>query len=70
MFEYANKKKVTLADVAKLAGVSKTAASKALLGSNGKTIKVGVETVLRIKKAAEELKYLSLIHISEPTRPY
>jgi DNA-binding LacI/PurR family transcriptional regulator len=58
MFEYANKKKVTLADVAKLAGVSKTAASKALLGSNGKTIKVGVETVLRIKKAAEELKYV------------
>lgn len=58
MFEYANKKKVTLADVAKLAGVSKTAASKALLGSNGKTIKVGVETVLRIKKAAEELKYI------------
>lgn len=58
MFEYADKKKVTLADVAKLAGVSKTAASKALLGSNGKTIKVGADTVLRIKKAAEELCYI------------
>lgn len=58
MFECINKNKITLADVAKLAGVSKTAASKALFGSNGGTIKVGVETVQRIKKAADELKYI------------
>lgn len=54
----AREKKTTLADIAKLAGVSKTAVSKALLGSRGKTIKVGEETVLRIKKVAEELNYI------------
>ena len=50
-------KKTTLADIAKLAGVSKTAVSKALLGSRGKTIKVSEEAALRIKKVAEELNY-------------
>ncbi len=52
------KKKITLADVARMAGVSKPAASKALFGGEGGTIKVSAETVLRIRKAAEELCYV------------
>ena len=48
---------VTLSDVAKAAGVSRSAASKALLGGGGKTTKVSPETVVRIRKAASKLGY-------------
>ena len=58
MSETMEKKKITLADVARMAGVSKPAASKALFGGESGTIKVSAETVLRIRKAAEELCYV------------
>lgn len=58
MSEAMGKKKITLADVALAAGVSKPAASKALFGGKGGTIKLSAETVLRIRKAAAELCYV------------
>lgn len=50
--------KVTLADVAARAGVSVSTASMAFLGGRSKTIKVGAVTRERIRKAAEELRYV------------
>jgi LacI family transcriptional regulator len=47
-----------LADVAALAGVSKTAVSKALLGNKGKTTKVSEATALKIRTAASSLNYI------------
>jgi LacI family transcriptional regulator len=49
---------VKLSDVAKLAGVSKGAASVVLSKSSKTNIKVAPETVERIKKAATELSYV------------
>lgn len=48
---------VTIADVARAAGVSKSAVSKVLLGGGGKTTVVGKQTALRVRQAAEELNY-------------
>lgn len=48
---------VTLADVAERAGVSRSAASKALLGGGGKTTKISDATKQKILAAAEELHY-------------
>jgi DNA-binding LacI/PurR family transcriptional regulator len=50
-------RKSTLADVAKLAGVSTTAVSAAMNSGHGKTIRVSPETISRIREAAEELGY-------------
>lgn len=48
---------VTLADVARAAGVSRSAVSKALLGGGGKTTKVSEKTVVHIRSVAEKLGY-------------
>ena len=55
----------TLRDVAAACGVSPATVSKALNNAPD----VGQETAQRIRQRAKELG-LSLIHISEPTRPY
>ena len=57
---------VTLESVARLAGVSRATASRVVKGS----VAVSPETRQAVERAIEELDYLSLIHISEPTRPY
>jgi DNA-binding LacI/PurR family transcriptional regulator len=51
------KRKPTLADVAKLAGTSKTAVSSVLNNGRGKTTRVGEETALLIRDAAKRLGY-------------
>jgi DNA-binding LacI/PurR family transcriptional regulator len=51
-------KRVSLADVAARAGVSSAAASMALLGGNGKTIKVSEATREKVRAAAAELHYV------------
>ncbi len=51
------KRKPTLADIAKLAGVSKTAVSAAMHKGNGKTIRVGEDTAKLIHEAAKRLGY-------------
>lgn len=48
---------ITLSDVAKAAGVSPSAVSKALLGGGGKTTRVSEEKVRRIRETAERLGY-------------
>jgi LacI family transcriptional regulator len=48
---------ITLADVAKAAGVSKSAVSKVLLGGGGKTTVVGDKTARRVRLAARRLRY-------------
>ena len=63
-----NKRRPTLIDVAKLAGVSTSSASMIL--NNKKGVSFQEDTKENVFKAAEQLGYLSLIHISEPTRPY
>lgn len=50
------KRNVTLNEVAAAAGVSKTAASKALFGGAA-TIKVSQKTIAKVRQAAEELNY-------------
>ncbi len=48
---------ITLSDVAKAAGVSRSAVSKALLGGGGKTTKVSEKNILRIRETAARLGY-------------
>lgn len=48
---------VTLADVAKAAGVSKSAVSKVLLGGGGKTTVVGKVTAQRVREVARQMNY-------------
>ena len=48
--DYSRKQIVTLSEVAKVAGVSKSAVSKALLGGGGKTTKVSEKNILRIRE--------------------
>ena len=48
---------ITLSDVAKAAGVSPSAVSKALLGGGGKTTRVSEEKVRWIRETAERLGY-------------
>ncbi|NMA42155.1 MAG: LacI family transcriptional regulator [Oligosphaeraceae bacterium] len=48
---------ITLSDVAKAAGVSRSAASKALHGGGGKTTKISEKKSLHIQKIAEQLGY-------------
>ena len=48
---------ITLSDVARAAGVSRSAASKALLGGGGKTSKVSAQNAQKIRKTAELLGY-------------
>ncbi|OGV45560.1 MAG: hypothetical protein A2017_12145 [Lentisphaerae bacterium GWF2_44_16] len=49
--------KITLAYIAEKAGVSKSAASQALLGGGGKTTKVSPKTAARIQQVAKKLNY-------------
>lgn len=49
--------KITLAYIAEKAGVSKSAASQALLGGGGKTTKVSPKTAARIQQIAQKLNY-------------
>ena len=51
------KQTVTLSEVAKVAGMSKSAVSKALLGGGGKTTKVSEKNILRIREIADSLGY-------------
>ncbi len=48
---------VTLSDIAKAVGVSRSAVSKALLGGGGKTTKVSEKIVLRIRECASRMGY-------------
>ncbi len=48
---------VTLTEVAKAAGVSRSAVSKALLGGGGKTTKVSEKNIIKIRETAEKLGY-------------
>ena len=48
---------ITLMDVARAAGVSRSAVSKALLGGGGQTTKVSYEKILHIRKVAQQLGY-------------
>lgn len=50
-------KRATLADVAGRAGVSRSAAARALLGTGGEHVRVSASTRARIAKAARELDY-------------
>ena len=54
----AEDRKVSLSDVAERAGVSIAAASMALLGGRGKTIKVGAATREKVQAAARDLRYV------------
>jgi DNA-binding LacI/PurR family transcriptional regulator len=49
---------ITLSDVAKKAGVSRTAAAKVLLGTGGDRVKIGDEASKRIREAATKLNYI------------
>ncbi len=53
----AQARRVTLQDVAQLAGVSRTTAAKALLGTGGAHVRVGPQTLARVTAAAETLQY-------------
>ncbi len=48
---------ITLADVAREAGVSRTAVAKVLLGTGGDHVRVGDETRERVERSAEALQY-------------
>ena len=48
---------ITLSEVAKAAGVSRSAVSKALLGGGGKTTKVSEKNIIRIRETAARLGY-------------
>ncbi len=51
-------KRATLTDVAREAGVSRTAAARVLLGTGGDHVRVGEEARERIEAAAGRLDYL------------
>ena len=53
----AKKQSITLTDVAKEAGVSRTTAAKVLLGTGGDHVRIGDATSKRVNKAATLLKY-------------
>lgn len=57
MSKRVHRKKPTLSEVAKAAGVSVSAASKALLNGGGATTKVSATTAERIRSAAERIGY-------------
>ena len=48
---------VTLSDIAKAVGVSRSAVSKALLGGGGKTTQVSEKTIERIRQSALRMGY-------------
>ena len=48
---------VTLSEIAREAGVSKSTVSKALLGGGGKTTKVSDRTVRLVRETADKLGY-------------
>ncbi len=50
-------KRATLSDVAREAGVSRTAAARVLLGTGGEHVRVGEEARKRIEEAARRLRY-------------
>lgn len=53
----ASRQIITLSEVARAAGLSKSAVSKALLGGGGKTTKVSEKNIRRVREIAERLGY-------------
>ena len=66
IWDLLKERKVTQAELAARIGCSESSLSRFI---SGKTDKLGDENIIRIARAFD-VSTLSLIHISEPTRPY